>query len=605
MGVPGDILLTLVASILVIGLPLAGAFGVLTAVWLLVPPNLIVPHAPHILLVHTVVLYAFCFRLMARRGPGEPRAEAYLPTVIHAALFALVLVLFFEGVVFTPSGNSLTGDLHVWFNDFNLLVLFVVVLAVIRTVSLRRAVGVIAVVLCIAIGIGYWEHFTHRGWSAFFFEHVPANYLAPGSAPLQTRAGHVRSQAAAQFALEYGWVLAMLFPLLVVAVFHWSQGARRWARLANLLPLLAVVAVIFSGSRSALVATVGVLILVVALAANRGMLVWGALAIVTGAVTAIAEPSLVISIFSAGKTDPSSVRTERLGPLFELVVHHPFTGLGLSGISRYFVVHGVDNAYAVIYATLGVIGILAWLSLILMIGVTAGHALRARRGTFERLIGAACLSGALGAGIAAATYDFTDTAQSTWTLIVLGALGVAATEAAGRSVVLHWSAPRLLLPAVGSFLGSTLLALAPVSSSASFAVMTDAQWVLTSNNAYYEVQGTEMVNTLCPVVTNSDILMKGSQIRCLQYSRVFELNFPGLAVVQVRGPTPQAVTRQATVAFGDISRQMPLEFWPMGRVATGKPSWARTAPLWGGVAGGFAMLLLPSVPHRRSKISQV
>lgn len=603
MGVAGDILLTIIGAGLVIGLPLAGAFGVLTGVWLLVPPNLIVPHAPHILLVHTVVLYAFCFRLMARRGPGEPKAEAYTPTVVHAALFVLVLVLFVEGVIFTPAGNSLTEDLHVWFNDFNLLVLFVVLLAVVRTLSLRRAVGIIAVVLCITIGVGYWEHFTHRGWSAFFFEHIPDSYLAPGSAPLQTRAGHVRSQAAAQFALEYGWVVAMLFPILVVAVFQWSQGARRWARLANLLPLLAVVVVIFSGSRSALVAAVAVLILVVALAANRGMLVWGALAILTGAVTAIAEPSLVISIFSAGKTDPSSVRTERLGPLFELAVHHPFTGLGLSGLSRYFVIHGVDDAYAVIYATLGVVGILAWLSLIVMTAVTAGHALSARRGSFERLIGAACLSGGLAAGVAAATYDFTDAAQSTWTLIVLGALGVAAMEAAGRRVVLHWSAPRLLLPAVGSFLGSTVLVLAPVSSSVSFAVMTDAQWVLTSNNAYYNVQGTEMVNTLCPVVTNPDTLMKGTQVKCLQYSRVFELNFPGYAVVQVRGPTPQAVTSEATLAFGKVSRQMPLEYWPIGKVATGKPSWARTAPLWGGVAGLFVMLLWPKVSRRRSVVS--
>lgn len=602
MGVAGDILVTVLATVLVIGLPLAGAFGALTAVWLLVPPNLIVPHAPHILLVHTVVLYAFCFRLMARRGPGEPSIAAYTPTVVHIALLALVLVLFFEGVIFTPPGNSLTGNLHFWFNDFNLLVLFVVVLAVVRTISLRRAVGIIVVVLCVVIGIGYWEYLSHRGWSAFFFEHIPTNYLAPGSAPLQTRSGHVRSQAAAQFALEYGWVVAMLFPLLVAAVFHWSRGVRRWARLANILPLLAVVVIIFSGSRSALVAAVALLLLLVAMAANRGMLVWGALAILTGALTAIAEPSLIISLFSAGKSDPSSVRLQRLGPLFELAVHHPFTGLGLSGISQLFVVHGIDNAYAVIYATLGVVGILAWLSVILMIGVTAAYALAARRGTFERLIGAACLAGAIAAGVAAATYDFTETAQSTWTLMVLGALGVAATESTGRSVVLHWSARRLLLPAIGSFVGSTLLVLTPLSSSVSFAVMTDAQWVLTSNNAYYDVQGTEMLNTLCPVVTNPNTLVAGTRVRCLQYSQIFQPNFPGYAVVQVRGPTPGAVRREAEVVFAAISRRMPLEISPMGTIATGKPAWARTAPLWGGVAGAFAMLLLPDVSRRRSAV---
>lgn len=602
MGASGDILLTVVAAALVIGLPLSGAFGVLTAVWLLVPPNLIVPHAPHILLVHTVVLYAFCFRLMARRGPGEPSSAAYLPTYVHAALLALVLVLFFEGVIFTPRGNSLNGDLHFWFNDFNLLVLFVVVLAVVRTISLRKAVGILGVVVSVTVGVGVMEHFTHRGWSAYFFEHIPSSYLAPGAAPLQTRGGHVRSQAAGQFALEYGWVLVMLFPLLVATVFLWSRSRRWWAWPVNLVPLLAVFAVVFSGARSALVGSVAVLVLVVALAANRGMFVWGALAVLAGAITAIADSSLLTSLFSAGKADPASVRLQRLGPLFDLVVHHPFTGLGLTGISSVFVVTGVDNGYAVIYATLGVVGILAWLSVLVMIGVTAGHALAARRGSFERLIGAACLAGTVAAAVAAASYDFTETAQSMWTLVVLGAVGVAAAEAAGRRVVLHWSAPRLLFPAAGSFIGSTLLVLAPVSSSLSFAVMTDAPWVLTSNSAYYPIQGTEMVNTLCPVVTNSYAAVKGTTVRCLQYSQVFPQNFPGFAVVQVRGPSQQAVRREAAQVFTPISRQMPLAEWPTGRIATGKPAWARTAPLWGAVAGAFLMMLLPPI-RRRSVVS--
>lgn len=602
MGATGDILLTVAATALVIGLPLTGAFGVLTAVWLLVPANLIVPHAPHILLVHTVVLYAFCFRLMARRGPGEPSAEAYRPTVVHGALLALVLVLFFEGVIFTPPGSSLTGDLHFWFNDSNLLVLFVVVLAVVRTISLGRAVTIVVAVLCADVAIGFWEHFIHRGWSAFFFEHLPTSYLAPGYAPLQVRGGHVRSQVAGQFALEYGWVLAMLFPLLVVTVFLWVRNRGRWAWSANLIPFLAVLAVIFSGSRSPLVASVAVLVLVVAIAANRGMLVWGGLAILTGAVTAIAEPSLIAALFSAGKTDPASYRLQRLGPLFELVVHHPFTGLGLTGVSSHFVVTGVDNGYAVIYATLGVVGILAWLSVIVMIGLVTGQALRASRDSVERLIAAACLAGTVGAAIAAATYDFTEAPQSTWTLVMLGALGVGAAEAAGCRVALHWSPRRLLLPAAGSLLGSTLLVLAPVSSSVSYAVMTDAPWVLTSESAYYPIQGTELVNTLCPVVTRAGTATEGLSVRCLQYNLVFPQNFPGYAVVQVRGPTPQAVRRGASQAFASISRQMPLATWPMGHIATGKPAWAKTAPLWGGVVGAFLMLLLPPVFGRRSTI---
>lgn len=599
MGATGDILLTVVASCLVVGLPLAGAFGVLTGVWLLVPPLLSVPHAPHILLVHVVVLYAFVFRLMARHGPREPTPSAYSPTVVHAAVVALVAVLFFDGVIFTPSGNSLSANLHAWFNDFNLLVLFVVVVAVVRTLSLWRSVSIIAVVVCVMIGIGFWEHFSHRGWSAFFFEHLPSNYLAPGYAQLQRRGGHVRSQGAAQFALEYGWVVAMLFPLLVVSVFHWTRGRRGWPKLANLVPLLAVLVVVFSGSRSALVACVAALIVLVAIGANRGMFVWGGLAVLTGAITAIADPSLITALFSAGKDDPASVRLDRLGPLFDLVVHHPFTGVGLSGIKSLFVVNGVDNGYAVMYATVGVIGILAWVTVMVTIGATAGHALRRPRGNLERLIAASCLTGTLAVAAAAATYDFPDTAQSTWTLMFLGAIGVVAAERAEVRVVQRWRPSRLLLPAVGSFIGSTVLVLTPVASSVSFSVMADAQWVLTSNTAYFPVEGTEMLNTLCPVVTNPYSLMKGTAVRCIEYSRVFPLNFPGYAVVQVRGPTPQAVMQEADRAFKSISMRMPLEVSATGRISTGKPAWARTAPLWGGVVGAFGMVLMPGFDRKK------
>src|SRR5579872_322719 len=205
MGVVGDILLALAAAALVIALRLEYAFGVLVAVWLLVPPNLGVPHGPHLLLIHTLVLYAFVFRLLARRGPGEPSGAAYTPRLVHGAIVTLLLVAFLLGVILSPRTNSLGGDLRDWFAYFNLFVLFVVVLAVVRTISIWRAVATISVVVCGVVAIGVWERLTHHGWSNFFYEHLPSNYQAAGAGPLQRRNGHVRSQAGAQFALEYGW----------------------------------------------------------------------------------------------------------------------------------------------------------------------------------------------------------------------------------------------------------------------------------------------------------------------------------------------------------------------------------------------------------------
>ncbi len=604
MGTIGDILLSLVAIALVVALSLEVAFEALVAVWLLVPSNLSVPHAPHILLVHTVVLYAFVFRLLARRGPGEPSSEAYSPTFVHGALGAFVLVGFFGGVIFTPRGNSLAGDLHSWLSDLNLFILLVVVLAVVRTITAWRAVAIVAVVVCAVVAIGFWEHFTHRGWSNFFFEHLPASYLAAGVGPLQTRGGHVRSQGAAQFALEYGWVLVMLMPLLLVSVVHWSHGRIRLARLANVIPLLAGVAVVFTGSRSATIAFVAALVLLVVLTGrDQRMLVWGALAVMAGAITTVAHPSLITSVFSAGKSDPASVRLNRLQPLFALVVHHPFTGLGLTGLTSTFAFSGLDDGYAVLYGTLGVVGVLAWLSVLSASAATAGHGLKAPPGTIERRLGAACLVGVLAAAVAAAAYDFTNTSQSSWTLVILAALGVAAVEGANVRVVRrHWSSMRLLLPTGGVLVGLSVLAIAPVSSSLTLTVITDAPGILATETAYYPNQGTEMVNTLCPVVTNPDTVIAGTTVGCLQYAQIFP-DFPGLAVVQVRGPTPQFVTREVNSALTPISRQMPLEVAPEGAIATGKPSWAITAPLSGGVAGLLGMLLLPSLSRKRPLVN--
>ena len=599
MGVVGDVLLTLVAMAAVIAAPLELAFAVLVAVWLLVPANLSVPHAPHILLVHTVVLYAFAFRLLVRRGPREPASDAFRPTPVHGALLALVLVVFFVGVIFVPSSNSLAGDIHAWINYLNLLILFVVVLAVIRTISQWRAATVMVGAFTVSVGIGIVEHFTHHGWSNFFYEHLPIDYVTFGAGPLQIRGGHVRSQAAAQFALEYGWAIAMLLPLMVVAIIHWPGSRRGWGRLVNVLPLLAVVAVIFTGSRSALVAAVGaVVLLVLVVGVNRRIVVWGVTSTVVGAVTAVADPNLITSLFSNGKNDPASVRLDRLPPLFALVVHRPFTGLGLSGLASYF--SGLDDAYAVLYATLGVLGVLTYLTFIATALATTGRAFRARSGTEERMLGTACFVGICAALVAAAAYDFTDTPETLWALIMLAALGVATAETVPRPQRTRRSPLRVVLPVVGALLGLVVYALAPVTSSQSLSVLTIAPWILAVDTAFYPDEGTELVNTLCPTVTNPDTIAPNTRVTCLQYGKVFP-EISSLAVIDVRASTATAVRHEEARALAPISQWMPLETAAMGPIATGKPSWAKTAPLSGGVAGMAAMFLFPPIRWRRRR----
>jgi hypothetical protein len=598
MGVVGDVLLTLAAIAVVIVAPLEVAFAVLGGVWLLVPSNLSVPHAPHLLLIHSVVLYAFAFRLLVRRGPREPAVGAFKPTPVHVALLALVVVAFFDGVVFAPNTNSVAQDIHAWFNYLNLLILFVVVLAVIRTITPWRAATIMVGVFAVSVGIGIVEHFSHHGWSNFFFEHLPGNYVNFGAGPLQTRGGHVRSQAAAQFALEYGWAIAMLLPLMIAAIIHWRGARQGWGRLLNVLPFLAVIAVIFSGSRSAVVAAVAaVVVLVLVVGVNRRIAGWGGTAALVLAITAVLYPSLITSLFSSGKTDPASVRLDRLPPLFALVVHRPFTGLGLNGLASYFI--GLDDAYAVLYATLGVLGLLAWLALIATALTTTARAFRARSGSEARMLGAACFVGICAAVVAGASYDFTDTLQSLWTLIMLAALGVAVAETIPRPDRGRRSPVRVVVPLVGALLGLVLYASAPVSSSESLSVVPIAPWVLVVEHGFYANQGTELINTICPTVTDPSVIAPRTSVRCYQYSTVFPIAFPAIAVVDVRAPTPSAVQHEAVRALAPISRSVPMETFAIGTVATGKPSWAKTAPLWLGAAGLAAVLVIPPIRRRR------
>lgn len=599
MGVIGDLLLSLVGLAVVLAAPLEVAFAALIAFWLLVPGTLIVPHAPHVLLVDRLVLYGFALRFVLRCKAGEPTGAAFSLSPVHAALGVLLVVGFFDGVVFASADQSLASNLHAWLSLLDLVVLFVVVLAAIRAIGPRRSVAIIACVVAVAVLIGLEERFFHHGWAHFFFEKIPAYYLEPGSGPLGVRGGHVRSQGGAQFALEYGWVLAALAPLVVVAALRWARPRWRWSWLVLLFPLVLFVSVLFSGSRSAelaaVIAAVGVVLLIFLTGkVDRSILVWGGIAIAAGALFAVLDPSLVSAPFSGGASDPASVRLDRLPPLFALVVGRPFTGLGFNGISSYF--GGLDDAYALVYATLGALGVLAWVTVMVTAFASTLRALRSRDADI-RAIGAACLVGVVALAVAAASYDLVNTPQSSWAIVILAALGTVVAETVPRRVRLRrrWLA-RTPLPLAGTAIGFLVFAATPVTASQTLSVFTVAPWV---PGPVYISQGQEMVDTLCATITNPDTIAPGTSVQCLLADSIFQTDYAGLALVTVRGPTPSAVLSEDKRAFTPIFRYMAMEGGPTSVVQTGKPSWAKTAPLSGGFAGLVAMFLVPPLRLKR------
>jgi hypothetical protein len=203
VGILGDLGITLLGWALILFAPLEWAFGTLVVAWLLIPGELIVPGAPHILLIDRLLLYTFVFRLLVRSGrPGEPKGPAYRLTGMHLMLLALLVVAYFDGVLLTADSSFLASNLHGFLGYLDLIFLFVIVLAVIRTLGTWKVVRCIAVVLAIVAFIGLIEWFTGKGWSHFFYEGVPLTDYTSAGATLTYRGSHPRSQVAAQFALE-------------------------------------------------------------------------------------------------------------------------------------------------------------------------------------------------------------------------------------------------------------------------------------------------------------------------------------------------------------------------------------------------------------------
>jgi hypothetical protein len=615
VGVAGDLVLTAFGVVVVLAGPLEMALAVLLGFWLLVPGGLIVPHAPHLLLVDRAVLYAFAVRLLARSGlPGEPPGSAYALTPIHAALALYLGVGYANGVLLAPRSASLHNDIDSWLFLLDIAILFVVVLAAARTLGPWRIVRAVAGVLTVAVVIGIVERITGHGWSNYFFEGLPANYLAPGVGALSTRTGGHRAQGAAQFALEYGWVLAMFLPMAIFyAVRVARRGVTRWrfgslerastwlSRLPMALPVGMVFAVVFSVSRSAEVALAGAVLLLFLLAFDRRLLGWVALAGTAAIVVVLVDSSLFTSAFST-RSDPASLRLDRLPILFSLVTHRPFTGLGFNGVSVDS--GGLDNSFALTYGQTGVLGIVAWVAVVATSMWVTAKALRAPRHSEVRMLGAACLIGLVGVAVAAATYDLATAPQSSWALVILAAVGASTVER-GRLPANPWARrwlPRLCYPLVGVGVGAALLTWAPTSASQTFNILTVAPWVeFDSASGVDTFQAAALTNTLCPAVTNVDTLAPGTSVTCQQGTNFYPLDFPTIAIVEVRGPTPAAVTAELRRSLGPIYQVLPIAGGGTETIQTGKPAWATTAPLWIGAVGAAAMFVIPPARPRRRK----
>jgi len=593
--------LTALGVLVALFAPLEIGFSAVLGAWMLIPAGLILPGALHVFLVDRVILGAFALRLALRYGrPGEPTASAYRLTPLHGAWGALLVVGYVDGALL--SSSSLHDNLTVWLTLFDCSVLLVAALAVLRTVGVWRVLRPLTAVVGIAIGIGIIERISGHGWAAYLSEHVPAAFQSTFIFPLATRGGHVRPQAASEFALEYGWVLAILLPLLVMAVGLWIDRNRRWGarrQLLLLVPIGAAVAVVLSASRSAEVAVAaGAVLLVVAAGAPRRITAAvGAATVIVLVILALA-PSVVLNPFRTASANSISSRLVRLHVVLNLVVHHAFVGLGYTGTHSVLV--GLDDAYAQTYTQLGVIGLLAWLAVLLASLAVALRTLRAPRGSPLRQLGAACVIGIVAVAVASGGYDLTFTEQSMWALVLLGALAVYLAEQLPARPVRARSPIRALLPMMGAGAGALVLALAPVGWSRSYTLyLISPKELATQQAVQFGWIAGELAPTTCGYL-DALPLRAGTELNCAQPSIYENSAWPAQVTMSIAGSSASAVNAETRRAL----RVFQLDHYPLvaadGPMESGKPSWAVTAPVSGAFAGLMVGLIVPPLRRRRT-----
>lgn len=199
--------------------------------------------------------------------------------------------------------------------------------------------------------------------------------LAAGTSEwtLGSRSGFARPSGTSTSPIEYGVVLGMTLPLMILCAAHSSR--HRWVYRVMLVAMLA--SIFFSMSRSAyLCALAGVVVLGSSWDARRRLQAL-ALLLVVIAVMYVSVPGLLGSIrglFSNAGEDPSiASRTGSYEIAWEYIAESPLVGRGFGTfLPKYWI---LDNAYLALTIEAGMLGLLALVAVIVA-GIVSARAAR-------------------------------------------------------------------------------------------------------------------------------------------------------------------------------------------------------------------------------------
>ncbi len=570
------------------GLRVTRGLGVVVGAVLLIPATLSVPNpvTPD-LTVTRLVIVAFTAGLVWRTATGRLPSSIWRPGAVHAVALLYVAVTLVTGVGLAVSEVDPFTALSGWLDVVDQMLVLVAGIAAFRAIdSAGYALKLLAGGVLAMAFVGIGEHITGGSWAQQWFHGIRSQAGSLEARNLTERSGEVRVRGAAQFALEYGWLCALLVPALIGAAL--SAWRRSWL----LAPAAVVVlsAVLWSVTRSAIPALAGGVLLMAILVRDRRFVAVAGIAAVVTATAVIANPRLTGSLSES--VDPGSVevRGQRLPTLLQLVVDHKVSGLGFGGL-RALGLPTTDFGWLRIYGEAGVLGLVTLVVLFTTVLAYTARGLLSRS-LPTRAAAAAAMSAlilAIAAGFAYDTFTIMMTGRVIW---LLAACGLVAAERGRVPQVItaaQWRA-RLrsaCLAGAGCLAAGVLAFLAwprTASVQARFELFPPAVDI---GNYDTVDSGKVLLHTVCDA--SQQMQSDTFSVQCRSTERA-----AGEGVLRISGATVTAVTNGlARVVAGEQSLLSDFHVVAQTQPRRGVPAPIADAPLALALLGIAAGLLVP------------
>jgi hypothetical protein len=497
---------TFAAMVAVGWLPLPRAFAIAVGAFLLVPSSLVLPNPlTPALTVTRLVLLAFVAGLIRRTRRGEVATDVWRPGLVHLLAGVYLSIALVDGVALAPGTVNVTTAALDWLDALDQMVCLLAGLAVFRhlrrTGETRFALQAMGAALMASVIIGIGEHITGGSWSQLLFSAQKSQKSVDAARDLISRDGERRVRGAAQYAIEYGWVCAMLIPALLAGLLRWG---RRRAWLAAPAVGLVVLAIFWSFTRTALPAAALAMVVLGIASRDRRFVGVAIGALALGAIALAADPHLLTMLSPSADQGSIDVRAQRLPVVWQAVSARPVTGLGYSGLD-YYGVTTTDSSWLLQYAELGVLGLGA---LIALMGTVFGRCARglAAANRDVRLtcaVAVASLTVAIAAGFAYDSLSVLSTARLVW---LLAAVGLAAAESvparqAEPLIASRWLRVPAALAAAGVTAGIASIGLAAWPRTTVIHAQFEALPASEESGNYDNVdEGRQLISTACTIV---------------------------------------------------------------------------------------------------------